>query len=192
MLARVLTLRFDQRVEAFDDEPLREFLATREVLSVREHLFQCIHVPYVAVLVTYAVELSVALSASRVNPEGRRRTDRRAQVAEADLPLFDALRDWRAERSRRDVVAPYMVCTNLQLVEMIKIRPQNLTKLGTIDGIGKAKLEKYGQEILALLAWTRGSTAFPVPSSDNGGSSAPASTTMPERPGPVDGDSQVG
>ena len=192
MLACVPTLRFDQRIEAFYDQPLREFLATREVLAVREHFFQCNHVPYMAVMVTYAVEPPTAVSASRVNSQGRRVTDWRAQVAEADLPLFDALRDWRAERSRRDGVAPYMVCTNSQLVEMVKTRPQSLTKLGTIDGIGKAKLEKYGQEILALLAWPRGSTAFPVPSSDNGGSSAPASTTMPERPGPVDEDSQVG
>ena len=192
MLARVLTLRFDQRIEAFDDQPLREFLATREVLAVREHFFQCNHVPYMAVMVTYAAEPPTAVSASRANTNGRRGTDWRAQVAEADLPLFDALRDWRAERSRRDGVAPYMVCTNSQLVEMIKARPQSLAKLGAIDGIGKAKLEKYGQDILALLAWPKGATASPARSSDDSESRASVMAAIPERPGPVDGNSQDG
>ena len=99
------------------------------------------------------------------------------------------MRDWRAERSRRDGVAPYIVCTNLQLVEMIKIRPQSLAKLGAIDGIGKAKLEKYGQYILALLAWTKGATTSPARYSDDGESRASAKALIPERPVPVDGDS---
>ena len=152
MLARVLTLRFDQRIEAFDDQSLREFLAQRE------HFFQCNHVPYMAVMVTYALEPSNPNSTPRDSAQGRRGVDWRAQVAEAELPLFDALRDWRAERARRDGVAPYMVCTNQQLAAMIKARPQSMAKLGTIDGIGKAKLETYGQEILALLAWPRGAS----------------------------------
>ena len=180
MLARVLTLRFDQRLEAFDDQPLREFLAQREVLAISEHFFQCNHVPYMAVMVTYALEPSTPSSGSRDAVQGRKGVDWRAQVGEADLPLFDALRDWRAERGRRDGVPPYMICTNQQLAAMIKARPQSMSKLGTIDGIGKAKLEKYGQEILALLAWPRGATAPSVPTRDSG-SAVPAKSAAPDQ-----------
>jgi superfamily II DNA helicase RecQ len=70
----------------------------------------------------------------------------------AELPLFNALRDWCAERSKRDGVPPYVICTNRQCAAMVKARPQSLSKLAEIEGFGKAKLEKYGQEILALLA----------------------------------------
>ena len=181
MLARVLTLRFDPRLEAFDDQPLREFLAQREVLAVREHFFQCNHVPYMAVMVTYALEPSTPNSPPRDTAQGRRGVDWRAQVAEAEIPLFDALRDWRAERARRDGVAPYMVCTNQQLAAMIKARPQSMAKLGTIDGIGKAKLEKYGQEILALLAWPRGASAPPSKPARDSGSAAPAKAAIPDQ-----------
>ena len=55
MLARVLTLRFDPALEAFDDGPLREFLKAREAIAVREHFFVRKHVPYLAILVTYAL-----------------------------------------------------------------------------------------------------------------------------------------
>ena len=107
--------------------------------------------------------------------------DWRAQVAEAEIPLYDALRDWRAERARRDGVAPYMVCTNQQLAAMIKARPQSMAKLGTIDGIGKAKLEKYGQEILALLAWPRGASAPPLKPARDSDSAAPAKAATPDQ-----------
>jgi superfamily II DNA helicase RecQ len=43
------------------------------------------------------------------------------------------------------------VCTNRQFAAMVQARPQSLSKLAEIEGFGKAKLEKYGQEILALL-----------------------------------------
>ncbi len=38
---------------------------------------------------------------------------------------------------------------------MVTARPGSLTRLGAIDGIGKAKLNNYGQELLALLARPR-------------------------------------
>ena len=42
--------------------------------------------------------------------------------------------------------------------KVTKACPQGLTKLGSIDGIGKAKLAKHGQRSLALLAWLNGAT----------------------------------
>ena len=74
-----------------------------------------------------------------------------------------------------------MVCTNQQLAAMIKARPQSMAKLGTIDGIGKAKLEKYGQEILALLAWPRGASAPPSKPIRDSDSAAPAQAAAPDQ-----------
>ena len=59
------------------------------------------------------------------------------------------------ERAKRDGVPPYLICTNKQLAAMVNARPGSLSKLGAVDGIGKAKLENYGQELLALLARPR-------------------------------------
>ena len=172
----MLTLRFDPRLEAFDDQPLREFLAAREVLAVREHFFVCHHVPYLAVVVTYALEPRTPAGAPGDAAHGQRGPDWRSQVPEADLPLFDALRDWRADRARRDGVPPYMIFTNRQLVAILEARPRSLTRLGLIEGVGKAKLEKYGQELLALLPAPRGEPATPsrTPTADGPPPSAPA------------------
>lgn len=51
MLARVMTVRFDPLVGAFDDETLRQFVKDKEVLSLREHFFAREGHPYRAVFV---------------------------------------------------------------------------------------------------------------------------------------------
>ena len=154
MLARVLTLRFDPALEAFDDGPLQEFLKSKEVHAIRDHFFVRDGTPYLAVLVTYGLRLAATPVEPPEKAQGRDHSWR-SQVSEADLPLFNALRDWRAERAKRDGIPPYMICTNKQLAAMVNARPGSLSRLGSIDGIGKAKLDNYGQELLALLARPR-------------------------------------
>ena len=153
MLARLVTLRFDPVIEAFDDTPLQEFLKGHEVFAIRDHFFVRNEVPYLALLVTYGLRPVPLPGAS--DKASSRDPAWRALVAEADLPLFNALRAWRAERAKRDGVPPYLVCTNKQLAAMVEARPRSMSRLGAIEGIGKAKLEKYGQDLLALLAQPR-------------------------------------
>jgi superfamily II DNA helicase RecQ len=74
----------------------------------------------------------------------------RALLQESDMGFFNILREWRSKRAKKDGMPPYVVFTNQQLAEIIKTRPQNLADLGKIDGVGKAKSDRYGEEILAL------------------------------------------
>ena len=158
MLARVVTLRFDPGIEAFDDAPLQDFLKAREVFAIREHFFVRDEVPYLAVLVTYGLRPTAVQAASGEKSKASR-SSWRPPVPEADLPLWNALRDWRAERAKRDGVPTYVIASNRQLASMVEKRPGSMSALGAIEGIGKAKLENYGQELLALLARPRTESA---------------------------------
>jgi ATP-dependent DNA helicase RecQ len=151
MMVRVLTLRFDPVLCGFDDTPLRDFLKDKNVLSVREHFFITHEVPYLVLLVTYTLPRPAVAPPS---PTRRQHEDTswRALVTAEELPLFNALRDWRSERSKREGVPPYVICTNRQFAAMVKARPQNLAALAEIEGVGKAKLDKYGRDLLAILA----------------------------------------
>ena len=151
MLARVLTLRFDPVRDGFDDTALRDFLKDKEVLSIRDYFFIRHEVPYLAVLVTYSLP-QLAAQPVADKPREQRDTSWRELMTEADLPVFNALRDWRTEQSKQDGVPPYVICTNRQFAEMVKARPRSLAGLANIDGFGKTKLEKYGSKILAILA----------------------------------------
>lgn len=154
MQTRVITLRFNELLDGFDDVPLREFIKDKEVLSVRDHFFTRHEEPYMAVLVDYklkplATESAVAKSH---RPESRREEKWREYVAESDMPLFNALRDWRSARSRRDGIPSYVIFNNRELGTIIAARPQTLGQLGQIEGIGKGKLDLYGADVLAVLA----------------------------------------
>jgi superfamily II DNA helicase RecQ len=155
MLSRVITLRFSGVLDGFDDAPLCEFIKDKEVISLRDHFFVRNESPYLAVVVTYAVKLPPPKAPSSAQPsggKGKRDESWRHLVAEADVPLFNSLRDWRSERAKREGFPPYIICDNRQLAAIIVARPQTLAQLGEIEGIGRGKLESYGQEILALLA----------------------------------------
>ena len=148
---RVVTLRFDPVIGSFDDTPLRDFLKDKEVLALRDHFFIKNEVPYLVVLVTYAAQQPEAPPRGAA-PGQSQKEDWRALVKAEELPFFNTLRDWRAERSKREGVPPYVICTNRQLAAMVQARPQSLTRLADIQGFGKAKLAKYGRDILEILA----------------------------------------
>jgi ATP-dependent DNA helicase RecQ len=155
MLTRVFTLRFNSLLDAFDDAPLRDFIKDKEVIAVRDHFFLRQDQPYLAVLVNYTLKpIATEAAAAKSDHQKSRGKDEswREYVAEADMPLFNALRDWRMARCKRDGLPPYVICTNRQLAAMIAARPQTLAQLGEIEGFGKAKLERYGADILAVLA----------------------------------------
>ena len=154
MQTRVITLRFNSLLDGFDDGPLREFIKDKEVISVRDHFFLRNDQPYLALLVNYTLK-PVATEAASAKPgrELKRRDETwRQYVAEADVPLFNALRDWRSTRCKQEGLPPYVICTNRQLGAIVAARPQSLGQLGEIEGFGKAKLERYGADVLAVLA----------------------------------------
>jgi DNA helicase II / ATP-dependent DNA helicase PcrA len=67
-------------------------------------------------------------------------------------PAFGLLRKWRLERAKADGVPAYVVFHDSTLAEIARQAPQSLTELAGIAGVGPAKLDRYGQEVLAELA----------------------------------------
>jgi ATP-dependent DNA helicase RecQ len=73
-------------------------------------------------------------------------------LAEEAKPLFDALKTWRTERAREQGKPPYTVAHDKVLAAVCEVRPRSAGELGRIAGIGPAKLEKYGDEILEIVS----------------------------------------
>ena len=151
MHVRVFTLRFSPATERFDDSSVVGFLADKEVLSIRDHFFVTDDVPYLTLVVCYRIASPPAPAVSdKARPP--RDDSWREKLTEADWPLFKTLRAWRSDRCKLEGVPPYIICNNRQLADVVKARPQTLAALGAIDGFGEAKLQKYGKDILALVA----------------------------------------
>ena len=74
-----------------------------------------------------------------------------AVAAIADEGVLEALRVWRRERARADGGPAYVVAHDSTLAEIADVRPHSLPALRRIRGMGPAKLERYGSEILAVI-----------------------------------------
>ncbi len=66
-------------------------------------------------------------------------------------PTAERLRAWRLERAREDGVPPYVVFHDTVLHAIAAAQPTSLGELSQIAGVGPAKLERYGSDVLALL-----------------------------------------
>ena len=72
-------------------------------------------------------------------------------LAPEEFAVFSKLRELRKELASKDGVPPFVVFTDEQLASIVKQKPENLGKLTAIQGIGQAKAEKYGKQILEAL-----------------------------------------
>jgi ATP-dependent DNA helicase RecQ len=68
---------------------------------------------------------------------------------------MERLRAWRREVSAAQGVPAYVVFHDKTLAEIAGRRPGSLAELGQVPGVGPAKLERYGEQVLTLLG-TRG------------------------------------
>ena len=66
-------------------------------------------------------------------------------------PSFRTLKQWRLERAKADEVPAYVVFHNATLAEIAGRNPKSLGDLARIPGVGPAKLERYGDDVLSTL-----------------------------------------
>jgi len=66
--------------------------------------------------------------------------------------LEQALRTWRTAQARQEGRPPFVILHDSTLREVAARRPASLIQLGSVPGIGPAKLERYGDDILAVVA----------------------------------------
>jgi RecQ family ATP-dependent DNA helicase len=72
------------------------------------------------------------------------------ELTGADATLAAKLKEWRASEAKRLRVPAYVVCHDRALQALAVMRPANLRQLLDVDGIGPAKVEKFGEAILEI------------------------------------------
>ena len=94
----------------------------------------------------------------RREPERAARAAKSARrAAPADLPaaaspVFEQLRAWRAAAAKEQGVPAYVIFHDATLRQIAAEQPSTLAGLAKVNGVGEAKLAKYGQQILDTLA----------------------------------------
>ena len=92
---------------------------------------------------------SLALARPRTSKSVR--TDNPPEVLEHDLSLFQKLRELRKSIADAKGVPPYMVFGDKTLQQMAHCYPQNRDSFSRVSGVGKAKLDEYGEAFLRVV-----------------------------------------
>jgi superfamily II DNA helicase RecQ len=79
------------------------------------------------------------------------RVDYKQLLRPADFVVFAALRQWRKAAAEREGVPLYAVFSNEQLAQMATRRCTALAEVEAIDGVGPARVRKYGDEVLTIV-----------------------------------------
>ena len=70
----------------------------------------------------------------------------------ADAGLTERLRAWRRAEAQTQGVPAYVIFSDATLAEIAARRPASAAELAEVNGIGAKKLERYGEQVLALVA----------------------------------------
>jgi DNA helicase-2/ATP-dependent DNA helicase PcrA len=76
---------------------------------------------------------------------------RKARAEEPDDLTYQALKRWRLQRAKSDEIPAYVVFHNSTLAEIAARRPRTIAELSSVPGVGPAKLERYGRDVLQAL-----------------------------------------
>jgi ATP-dependent DNA helicase RecQ len=91
---------------------------------------------------------------ARRSTGGRRSADSGSndpELSEVDRALFEELRVWRRDTAQEKGVSPFIVMYDRVLREIVAHRPSSKRELERIEGMHPAKVEHYGDDILALV-----------------------------------------
>ena len=101
---------------------------------------------------TFCVEYLDGAGAGAMLPGGRPKVDYKEVLKPEEFEVFSRLRDWRKSVAEKEGVPVYTVLTNEQLAQMVQKQVKSKAGLKEIEGVGDARVEKYGDALVQLLA----------------------------------------
>ncbi len=150
-----MQLRFF-RVPVVSPEPFAEelnrFLRGHRVLTVQRELVREDAGAYWALCVEYLESVGGAGEGTGgAGGSNKPKVDYKEVLSEADFAVFSRLRLLRKEVAEREGLPVYAVFTNEQMAAMVADKVDSLASLGKIDGVGAARIQKYGALFLASI-----------------------------------------
>jgi len=103
---------------------------------------------------TFCVEYLESAPAGIAAPGSKLpKVDYKELLQPEEFEVFSRLREWRKTMAEKESVPVYVVFTNEQLAEMVKKRVSTKAGLKEIEGVGDARVEKYGAAVLERMVF---------------------------------------
>jgi superfamily II DNA helicase RecQ len=132
-------------------EELNRFLRGHRVVSVERRWVDLGTESFWSFCVDYLEPVAVSSSGARPGGDVRGKVDYREVLSPEQFAAFVKLRELRQRISKDEAVPVYVIFTNEQLAAMVQKGTSSKADLGRIDGVGEARIQKYGDRFLACL-----------------------------------------
>jgi superfamily II DNA helicase RecQ len=141
MQVKVFTIRLNPEQLESDQKVLNDFLVT---VTFKKSSTQYVEVGnYWSVIVHYD-ENEITKPASLVRKSLE-------DLNEKDQQVYMYLKEWRTNKAEKLQLKNYLICHNSELIDLAMYKPSNLDELQQIKGFGPQKVDKFGEDILAIL-----------------------------------------
>ena len=136
---KIVTIPFNREAQEFNEELLNKIVLNKQIKGYKAEFFQDGGEKYWTVFIEYDPVLEKASKKDTL------------KLTEPQKLLFERLRHWRKERAEKEGIPVFLVGTNKELAEIAGVAPKNLEALRDVKGFGKAKISKYGKEIIDII-----------------------------------------
>ena len=166
----VLTGKVTPKITSFKHDQLSTFNIGNELKAMQwQTVFrQLISMGFLAVEMDYGVlkltekarpllkgECSIELKVQKyknTKPAQNKKQSIENDLTTSELASFDKLKQQRALWAKERNVPAYVVFHDATLIDIARTAPKTLSQLLAVNGLGKTKLELYGDKIIALLS----------------------------------------
>lgn len=148
---------FQRQIPSDDgtEEELNRFLVTHRVVSVQTQWVMSEQVTWLVWVVHYVSGSAMSSGTAGASTGGifgqGSKVDYKQVLSPEDFAVFDKLREVRRKLAESEKVKPFVVFTNAQLAAIVTGKVGTLAALGKVEGVGEARVKKYGAHVLAAL-----------------------------------------
>jgi superfamily II DNA helicase RecQ len=143
MNIKVFNIRLAKEFCQIDQDRMNEFLDTVEVKLTSTNFVTTGSVDFWSAAVFYVpIHNNKKTTTTKFSEE---------DLSQQEHKIFNALRHWRNDLAQKLDWSAFRICHNTHLIAVAQSNPQTLEGLEKVPGFGKARTEKYGEDILAVL-----------------------------------------
>jgi len=136
------------KYEADAEAELNEFLKSIRLITIHRELICQEGLYYWAIAIEYSDTDS---KETHKTGAAKKRIDYKEVLSPENFEIYAKLRDWRKETAAKEAVQLYTIFTNDQMAAMVEKKITTKNGLKEIDGVGEARIEKYGNTVLEIL-----------------------------------------
>lgn len=151
MQVRVITMKYNEGQQGFSEEALRSATFGRDVLACETHFFTHGGAPHLT-LVLQLADASGFDAERSFKPRDPNAPNPEEALPEELRGVYRDLKKWRNEKAKAEGRPAYAIARNTQLAELVAKAPKTKAAIKEIEGLGESFVERYGDEVLGMLA----------------------------------------